>query len=39
LFVPKKRRLTKPTRASRIRLEATKTQRSRTKKLRSTPDW
>jgi ribosome-associated protein len=39
LFVPKKRRPTKPTRASRIRREETKIQRSRTKKLRGRPDW
>jgi ribosome-associated protein len=39
LFVPKKRRPTRPTKASLVRLEATKTQRSRTKKLRGKPDW
>jgi ribosome-associated protein len=39
LFVPKKRRATKPTKASRIRRQETKTQRSRTKKLRGRPDW
>jgi ribosome-associated protein len=39
LFVPKKRRPTRPTKASRVRLEVAKTQRSRTKKLRGTPDW
>lgn len=39
LFVPRKRRLTRPTKASRVRLQETKIQRSRTKKLRGRPDW
>ena len=38
LFVPKKRKPTKPTKASRIRREEAKTQRSRTKKLRGKVD-
>jgi ribosome-associated protein len=39
LFVPRKRRPTKPTKASRIRRQESKVQRSRTKKLRGKPDW
>jgi ribosome-associated protein len=39
LFVPKKRKATKPTRASRVRRQEHKTLRSRTKKLRGRPDW
>lgn len=39
LFVPKKRKPTRPTKASRVRREEAKTQRSRTKKLRGKVDW
>jgi ribosome-associated protein len=39
LFVPKPRKATRPTRASRIRLKESKTRRSQAKKLRSRPDW
>jgi ribosome-associated protein len=38
LFVPKKRKPTKPTRSSLARRQETKTQRSRTKKLRGKVD-
>lgn len=39
LFVPKARRATKPTKASRLRLQDSKVQRSRTKQLRGKVDW
>ncbi len=39
LFVPKKRRPTKPTRASRLKRLEGKVQKSRTKKLRGKVDW
>jgi ribosome-associated protein len=39
LFVPKPRKATRPTRASRIRRQEAKTQRSKSKKLRGKPDW
>jgi ribosome-associated protein len=39
LFVPRKRRPTKPTKASRVRRQEAKVLRSRTKKLRGRPDW
>jgi ribosome-associated protein len=39
LFVPKKRKATRPTRASRLRRQESKSLRSRLKKLRGTPDW
>jgi len=39
LFVPKKRKATKPTRASRLKRLEGKVQKSRTKKLRGKVDW
>lgn len=38
LFIPKKRKPTRPTKASRIRLQETKVKRSKTKKLRGRVD-
>jgi len=39
LHVPKARKATRPTRASRVRLQESKTRRSQAKKLRGKPDW
>jgi len=39
LFVPKKRKATKPTKASRLKRLEGKVQKSRTKKLRGKVDW
>lgn len=39
LFVPKKRKATKPTRASRLKRLEGKVQKSRTKQLRGKVDW
>lgn len=39
LFIPKARRATRPTKASRLRRQDSKVQRSRTKQLRGKVDW
>jgi ribosome-associated protein len=39
LFIPRARRATKPTKASRVRRQDSKVQRSRTKQLRGKVDW